>query len=135
MEIRYEKLKQKKFTEVKALEKVAELESRKYQRLKDLAESVPYHMNIVHKKADIFKTTTARTNGVYQPGDEQHESRFSFQHGVPASFSEHRCFSDFKFKLTHALHEAGIARSSYSRAIVKQLIPREKERTTGIEPF
>jgi len=118
------------------LDKLAELEIKKYKRLKALAESVPYHENIINRKPDIFKTTNARVHGIYQSSgdDENNRSRFCFQQGIAVSFSEKRCFSDYKFKLSHALHEAGIARSHYSRSIVKQLIPREKERTTGIEP-
>ena len=133
---RYDKLQQKKWNNEKAFEKAAALENMKFQRLKALAETVPYHTNIINIKADVNKTTQARINGLYQPtADNQSRDRCSFQLGAQVSFAEERFFSDFKFKLSHALHEAGFAHTAYSREIVKQLIPREAERTTFIEPF
>ncbi len=37
--------------------------------------------------------------------------------------------------LAHQLHERGVAACPYSQAVVKRLIPRETERTTGLQPY
>jgi hypothetical protein len=135
VEKRYEIMKQKEMQEKRVSKNLKMIEIIKGERLKSLAESVPYYESISRLKADIFKTTNAARMQMYQ-GENMATSdpRFSFQHGATISFSDERCFSDFKFKLSHALHEAGLAQSSYSRDMVKQLIPRNPERTTGIEP-
>jgi hypothetical protein len=51
------------------------------------------------------------------------------------NFSNERLFSNIRFKLADALFSSGVANSSYAQSIIKAMVPREPERTTGIEPF
>ncbi len=102
--------------------------------LNKLATLVPYHNSITSKKADLTKSTAARRNDIFEPscGDDLRD----FQQGLHKlnCFTDEKIFSDPKFRLAHALHESGKANTAYSLAIVKQVIPRHHERTTGIDP-
>ena len=72
-------------------------------------------------------------NDIYESGGDLAD----FQQGLKKlrTFTDDRFFSDTKFRLTHALHGSGVANTAYSHAIVKQLIPRVRERITGIMPL
>lgn len=102
------------------------------QYLNALAASVPYHSAIKNVKSNIEKSTASRMNDIYEPCSDTGLSEF--QMGKMTGFTNARVFSDPKFRLGFALHEKGIASTAYSIAVVKRLIPREAERTTGIEP-
>lgn len=110
-------------------------EESKTTKLKKLATHVPYFEAITNKKSDIHKLTKARLNDVYQYHSES--DLLAFQQGdrKMTSFTSEKIFSDPKFRLAQQLHEKGIASSKYSLAVVKNLIPRKTERTTGIEPY
>lgn len=82
-------------------------------------------------EADPLRTTIARTHDVYEPAGV---GLADFQHGTLRSFSNEKVFSDLRFRLGNALHEAGVAQTPYARAVIKKLVPREPARTTGIEP-
>ena len=108
------------------LENEKKKEIQKLKKLNVLAASVPYHSSIIAMTADLSKSTAARMNDIYEPsGDINREMN---------GFTEKKIFSDPKFRLAHALHESGKANSAYSLAVVKQIIPRKPERTTGIGP-
>jgi len=111
------------------LKRIAEEE--KMDRLSALAASVPYYENIMNAKADLGKSTVARENDVWE---EDRSGLTDFQHGVGKlrSFTNEKVFSDVRFRLGAALHAAGIAQTAASRAVVRQMIPREPERSTGI---
>jgi hypothetical protein len=96
-----------------------------------LAASVPYYRNIVTTSSDIYKTTEARKNDVYAGRGELAD----FQSGKFKSFTEERVFSDSKFRLGNALHEAGVANTTYARDVIRRMIPRREEHTTGIKPY
>jgi hypothetical protein len=104
-------------------------------KLKSLATLVPYYEAITSKKSDIHKLTKARMNDVYQYPSES--DLLAFQQGdrKMTCFKSEKIFSDPKFRLAQQLHDKGIASSKYSLAVVKTLIPRKTERTTGIEPY
>ena len=106
-------------------------EMEKLERLSALAATVPYYERLLNAKADLSKMTVARENDVYQ---EDLTGLSDFQHGEGKlrSFTNEKVFSDVRFRLGAALHAAGIAQSAASRAVVRQLIPRAPERTTGI---
>ena len=111
-------------------------ESARKQLLRDqclnaLAASVPYHSTIKNIKSNIQKSTASRMNDIFEPCSDTGLSEF--QIGKMTGFTNERVFSDPKFRLGFALHEKGLATSAYSVAVVKRLIPREAERTTGIE--
>jgi len=117
------------------LEKSDEAELARQKRLDALAASVPYYDAVNSVKSDINKTTVSRINDVYEPLSEN--GLADFQQGIRkmTGFTNEKIFSDPKFRLAHQLHESGVASSAYSCAVVKRLIPREVERTTGIEPY
>jgi hypothetical protein len=112
----------------------AKAEERRLDRLCALAASVPYYKNIMNAVPDIYKTTEARKNDVYRGRDA---SLADFQCGLAQlkSFTNDKLFSDAKFRLANALHEAGVAQSIYARNVVREAIPRVEERTTGIKPY
>lgn len=113
----------------------AKAEERRLGRLFALAASVPYYGTLLNITPDIHKTTEARKNDVYTSRDN---SLADFQCGLQQlrSFTNDKVFSDSKFRLANALHEAGVARSTYARNVVRDAIPRAKEeRTTGIQPY
>lgn len=105
----------------------------KQKRLQELAMTVPYYSTLIEIKPNIEKPTASCLNSVFEPSDDNFRS--DFQRGVMTGFSTEKVFSDPKFRLAHSLHESGVASSAYSCAVVKKLIPREPERTTGIEPY
>jgi hypothetical protein len=83
--------------------------------------------------SNIEKPTASCLNAIFEPSDGHFRS--NFQRGVMTGFTDEKLFSDPKFRLAYALHESGVASSAYSCAVVKRLIPREPERTTGIQPY
>ena len=101
-------------------------------RLNALAATVPYFLNITNKKAEIHKPTIARQYDVFEMNDP---NLACYQRGVMNSFTNDQIFSDTRFKLGYALREAGLSNTAYARSVIKKIIPREPERTTGIEPF
>ena len=103
------------------------------QRLRALAASVPYHSTIKNIKSNIQKSTESRMNDIYEPSSDT--GLTDFQMGKLKSFTNERVFSDPKFRLGFALHEKGLASTAYAVAVMKRLIPRETERTTGIQPY
>ncbi|KAL3799678.1 hypothetical protein ACHAWO_002862 [Cyclotella atomus] len=127
---RQSKIKSKQMSDVES----AREEVERLERLSVLASSVPYYRNIINTVPDIHKTTKARTNDVYTGRDA---SRTDFQCGLQQlkSFTNDKVFSDPKFRLANALHEVGVANSTYARDVVRQTIPRQEERTTGIKPY
>ena len=113
----------------------AELEKNRIEKLHRLASHVPYYHSISNVKP-VFQTksTTARDNDKFVP---DHTGLKSFQNGAygkATSFSDKRVFSSKLFRLSNALHEAGLAKSNYAKEVVKQLVPRGPARTTGIVP-
>ena len=112
----------------------AKTEERRLEQLCALAASVPYYKNIIDATPDIYKTTEARKADIFTKRDT---SLADFQCGLHQlkSFTNDKVFSDSKFRLANALHEAGLARSSYARDVVRNAIPRKEERTTGIRPY
>ena len=99
------------------------------EKLKDLAASVPYYSSIIAKKSDLSKSTAARLNDIFESSSDSDLK--DFQQGLKkmTGFTNQKVFSDPKFRLAHALHESGKAKSAYSLAVVKQLIPREEFRS------
>ena len=110
----------------------AKAEERRLEKLCALAASVPYYKDIINATSDIHKTTEARKNDVHTSRDS---SLAEFQRGELRSFTNDKVFSDSKFRLANALHEAGLAQSTYARNVVRNAIPRQEERTTGIQPY
>ena len=112
---------------------------KRLERLNALASSVPYYSTINAIQPNITKTTKARMNDVFVPYCDYNDGNYlkEFQQGTRklTSFTNEHLFQDAKFRLANALHQSGIANSAYSRVVVKRLIPRTTERTTGIEPF
>jgi hypothetical protein len=109
-----------------------EREQERIERLDKLARSAPYYLKIKQCKADIHKTTCARKNDLYVKDDS---GLADFQLNKMQNFSNERLFSNIRFKLADALFSSGVANSSYAQSIIKAMVPREPERTTGIEPF
>ncbi|GFH53078.1 hypothetical protein CTEN210_09554 [Chaetoceros tenuissimus] len=112
----------------KALEEKSKLEleeeAQRQKRLEMVASSVPYHSKISNMKANILKSTAARSNDYYEPLSQS--GLKEFQHGKAKFFSESKVFSDPKFRLAHSLHERGVANSAVALAIVERVIVREK---------
>ena len=109
-------------------------EREKEERLQRLAETVPYYQAMIDAKADLSKMTVARENDVYVE-DGRGLLDFQIGAGKMRSFTNEKVFSDVRFRLGVALHAAGISQTAAARDIVKRLVPREAERTTGIKPF
>ena len=109
-------------------------EAEKEDRLLRLAKSVPYYQALLDAKADLSKMTVARENDVYA---EDTSGLLDFQVGASKlrSFTNEKVFSDVRFRLGVALHAAGMSQTVAARDMVKRIIPREAERTTGIKPF
>lgn len=101
-----------------------EEEAQKQTRLEMVASSVPYHSKISNMKANIFKSTAARSNDYYEPMSES--GLKEFQQGRAKFFSESKIFSDPKFRLAHSLHEKGVSNSAVALAIVERVVVREK---------
>lgn len=125
--------KQIKSQEQKVL-RLQQLEIERDKKLREIAMNVPYYLAIKHKTSNLQKTTAARFNDTFEPSADCDLE--DFQQGARKlhSFSNAKVFSDTKFRLAHELHESGMAHTAYACAVVKQLIPRQIERTTGIEP-
>ena len=106
-------------------------EREKVDRLNALAATVPYWDKLVAAEADLSKTTKARENDVYC---EDLTGLYTFQQGEGKlrSFTNEKVFSDVRFRLGAALHAAGVSQTAASAAMIRQLIPRAPERTTGI---
>lgn len=120
-------------TNQKRMENEEREEIARQERLNALAASVPYHATIKNIKSNLQKSTESRMNDIYEPSSDS--GLTDFQMGKMTSFSNERVFSDPKFRLGFAFHEKGLASSAYAVAVMKRLIPRETERTTGIQPY
>ena len=109
----------------KALTEAARAEELKYERLSQLAATVPYWDSILDVQANIHGTTVARENGAYH---EDATGLTAFQHGLSKlhSFTNEKVFSDRRFRLGHALHEAGISQTAAARDAVARAAPRER---------
>lgn len=107
-------------------------EQERIERLDKLAHSAPYYEKIKECRANIHKTTCARKNDIYE---KNNAGLADFQLNKIQNFSNERLFSNIRFKLADAFFAAGVANSSYAKSVIKRLVPREPERTTGIEPF
>lgn len=110
----------------KALTEAARAEELKYERLSRLAATVPYWDNILDVQATFMNgTTVARENGAYH---EDVTGLTAFQHGLSKlqSFTNKKVFSDRRFRLGHALHEAGISQTAAARDAVARAAPRER---------
>ncbi len=109
----------------KALTEAARAEELKYERLSQLAATVPYWDNILDVSPNIHGTTVARENGAYH---EDATGLTAFQHGLSKlqSFTNEKVFSDRRFRLGHALHEAGISQTAAARDAVARAAPRER---------
>mmetsp|Transcript_29278 Transcript_29278/g.55315 ORF Transcript_29278/g.55315 Transcript_29278/m.55315 type:complete len:645 (+) Transcript_29278:129-2063(+) len=123
-----ERMRQKSHEE--EMEKIREIE--KLERLSALAATVPYYDNIINCKADLSKNTKARENDVYEDIALTGLTDFQLGEGRLRCFTNEKVFSDVRFRLGQALRQAGIAGSEASRAVVRNLVPRAPERTTGI---
>ena len=109
----------------KALEEAARAEELKYERLSQLAATVPYFDRILDIQANIHGTTVARENAAYQ---EDSTGLTAFQHGLSKlhSFTDEKIFSNRAFRLGHALHEKGISHSVAARDAMALCCPRER---------
>lgn len=118
---RQERIKSEAMEQKKADEEALRLEEIRLERLNALAASVPYYKSIMDKTSDIHKSTQARKHDV--------------QSGKVKNFTNEKLFSDSRFRLGNALHEAGLANSTYARDVVRQAVPRVEATTTGIKPY
>ena len=100
------------------------------ERLASLAMTCPYQKTITDLRPDIHKTTNARHHDFYRKNNLP-----DFQANRHSSFTDEKIFSDQKFRLAQNLHEAGINKTIAARDIVRNVIPRNAERTTGIKPY
>lgn len=117
---REEQIKNKLMAQQKAESEAMRAEEVRLERLNTLAATVPYYQSIMDKESDIHKSTEARKNDVYGGRSDLAD----FQSGKMKSFTEAKLFSDSKFRLGNALHEAGVAHSTYARDVVRNAIPR-----------
>ena len=108
-----------------ALKEAARAEELKYERLSQLAATVPYWDNILDARSNIHGTTVARENAAYQ---EDTTGLTAFQHGLSKlhSFTEEKIFSDRAFRLGHALNEKGISHTVAARDAIALCCPRER---------
>lgn len=125
------KEKEKLTARMKAEQEALRDEEKRLGRLNSIAASVPYYGTIMKANSDILKSTESRKNDIYQGRSELAD----FQCGNLKSFTNEQLFSDTKFRLGNALHAAGLARTKYARDVVRDVIPRCEERTTGIKPY
>ena len=109
----------------RALEEAAKAEELKYERLSQLAATVPYWDNILDVRANIHGSTVARENAVYH---KDSTGLTAFQHGLSKlhSFTNDKVFSDRAFRLGHALHERGISHTAAARDAVALCCPRQR---------
>lgn len=120
-----------KFRQARRVDKLAEekaaartlarLEEKRCEKLNRLAASVPYHETLTTISANIMKSTAATDASKYQH-DKSCLSDFDVSN--QSFFSEERLFSDPKFRLGHALREAGVAESNLAAAMVADLCVR-----------
>ena len=101
------------------------------ERLSALALSCSYQKKIADLQPDIHKSTNARQNDFFR----RQSDLADFQLGRHRSFTDEKLFSDPKFRLSNALHEAGINKTIAARDVIRNAIPRTEERTTGIKPY
>lgn len=122
---REKKLLHKMDEKRKALEEAARAEELKYERLSQLAATVPYFDRILDVQANIHGTTVARENAAYY---EDSTGLTAFQHGLSKlhSFTDEKIFSDRAFRLGHALHEKGISHTVAARDAMALCCPRER---------
>ncbi len=123
MQHRREELVKKEETRLVKAAVAKEKEASKLKKLQHLAASVPYHSSILNIKSDFTRSTVARMNDIFEPSCDTDLMDFQQGNKKLKSFTDKKIFSDPKFRLAHALHESGKAKSAYSIAIVKQLIP------------
>jgi len=129
-EFRQEQIELREINQQEADMEALREEELRLSRLNTLASSTPYYNNIMNKEADIHKTTFARKQDFFRRSQlPDHQS------GNLKSFTTDRVFSDSKFRLSNALHEAGVSNTAYARDVIRQAIPRAEERTTGIQPY
>ena len=130
---RQEQRKEKILAKKKAEDDATKAEERRLERLSALAASVPYYRTIMNTTSDIHRSTEARKHDVYVGRDDLAD----FQCGLQKlrSFTNEKLFSDSKFRLGNALHEAGVSHTTYARDVIRNAIPRVEERTTGIKPY
>ena len=112
---------QKVAEEKAAARTLARLEEKRCEKLNRLAASVPYHETLTTISANIMKSTAATDASKYQH-DKSCLSDFDLSN--QSFFSEERLFSDPKFRLGHALREAGVAESNLAAAMVADLCVR-----------
>ncbi|KAL7548031.1 hypothetical protein ACHAWF_011317 [Thalassiosira exigua] len=128
---RQERMKNKVEARRKAEDEAFRMEEKRLESLLKLAASVPYYKSIMDTSADIHKSTEARKNDVYGG----RTGLADFQCGRMNSFTNEKVFADANFRLGSALHEAGVAHSTYARDVIRNAIPRTEARTTGIKPY
>ena len=129
-EFRQEQIELKQLSQYEADLQALREEELRLSRLNALASSTPYYNNIMNKEADIHKTTFARKQDFFRRSQlPDHQS------GNLKSFTTDKVFSDSKFRLSNALHEAGVSNTAYARDVIRQAIPRAEARTTGIQPY
>jgi len=100
----------------------AKHEQKRLEKPSAIATKVPYYNSIQNSKSDIHKMMIARMQDKYEE-DTKHLK--DFQHGSKKlhCFTNERVFSDLRFRLGYALHEAGVARSEYAKELIRQLVP------------
>jgi len=129
-EFRHEQIELKELSQYESNMEALREEELRLSRLNALASSTPYYNNIMNKEADIHKTTFARKQDFFRRSQlPDHQS------GNLKSFTTEKVFSDSKFRLSNALHEAGVSNTAYARDVIRQAIPRAEARTTGIQPY
>jgi hypothetical protein len=108
-------------------------EKEREEKLQKLAASVPYYDKIVSCSSDIHKLTKTREADMFQKDES---GLLPFQHGEQRRnfFSDERLFSNARFRLVDALSRAGVLQTPYAHSIIQQMVPRQTERTTGIQP-
>ena len=84
--------------------------------------------------SNLEKTTASRFYDNFESSVDTGLEDFQQGRKKTTSFDNKKIFSDAKFRFAYELHNAGIQRTAYAFAAVKELITRQTERTTGIEP-
>ena len=128
---RQEQRQQKRIAQQEAEDKMTRERELQFERLKTLARSCPYQKKIADLSADIHKSTNARQNDFFR----RQSDLADFQLDRHTSFTDEKLFSDKKFRLANSLHEAGINKTIAARDVIRNVIPRTEERTTGIKPY
>eukprot|EP00985_Skeletonema_marinoi_P034569 scaffold44265_cov139-Skeletonema_marinoi.AAC.1 len=128
---REEQLRKKLIDQQVAEDKMTRERELQLERLSTLAMSCPYQKKIADLSADIHKSTNARQNDFFR----RQSDLADFQLDRHTSFTDEKLFSDKKFRLANSLHEAGINKTIAARDVIRNVIPRTEERTTGIKPY